>query len=478
MGTSSDLAVRHRGRTYFQHTSYDGHTENVLSQMAGTIAAAGLEAFRKRMATEGAPPVEDEDCDYDMQIDRKAMGNAYLAACQARGRAPFNLDYAMTYEYGNPDFSHGGAIALLAPKIDWAVGFCDSIEDASVILDLDRGMLVAPLWSHEIKSGSYDEGTMPTMCSIDLASIEDVDPESLAQGLGKIDFDDEIPAQQHQRAVEEAIAKAREGGEPAVDTSMQVDHYHSRRFNPDDEEFTPSIHFLRGTEQHIIYLQPVVDFLREMADEMPVFGEKDTLKIILHENNEQELVVDLRRGNGGERSMVDALFETLARDTGMVYALRSNGASRMVSASRSISSCSSADDGQWDSGLVPDDATSLSLPFERDAAIAKVIESGEKDRIQAELMLAVIALHPQRWDTIQASQAGEPLSPGRMQAMVGVAVETTRHFEHARPGSASLRFSRLSEGQRSAVLEAMTPVDRYMFTQMVGSQRKSSSPRP
>lgn len=475
MGTSSDLAVRHRGRTYFQHTSYDGHTENVLSQMAGTIAAAGIEAFRKRMDLEGEPFAEDNEVD-EVHVDRKAMGNAYLEACQARGRGPFNLDYAMTYEYGNPDFSHGGAIALLAPKIDWAVGFCDSIEDASVILDLDRGVLTVPAWNEAREEGGYDNGTLESLWTIDLAQIEDLDPQTLCTALSEIDFDEEQDPHARQGAVDAAIASVRTGQVTAP--QPQAHHYQPRGF-ASDEEFQPSIHLLRGLEDHIIYLQPVVDFLRSMADEMPELGDKPTLRITQPEPGEQELIVDLRVGNSQTKNMVSELFESVARDAGMIYAMHGQWSHRMVSMHSTYASAGSGNrDTPWDAGLVPDDAKELGLPADSDARIAKVLQSGDRDRIYPELMFAIIGFNSQRWQTIQDSGRLDDIKPEQMAYIVGIAVDMARHFERAWPGSTAKRFSGLSDGQRSAVLEAMAPVDRYMFTQIVGREKNRGTPRP
>lgn len=44
MGTSADLAGRFGGRTYFQHTSYDAQTENILASILSTWAACGTMA--------------------------------------------------------------------------------------------------------------------------------------------------------------------------------------------------------------------------------------------------------------------------------------------------------------------------------------------------------------------------------------------------------------------------------------------------
>ena len=123
------------------------------------------------------------------------MGSAYLTACQARDKEPVGLDAAMHYEYGNPDFAHGVVIPLFAPQPEWVDGFCHGIEDASHILDLDKGVLVVPNWTIENKDGSYDAGTLGILWNIDFAQVLDIEPASLQEALQKPDYDtDAAPA--------------------------------------------------------------------------------------------------------------------------------------------------------------------------------------------------------------------------------------------------------------------------------------------
>lgn len=474
MGTSADLAVRHRGRTFFQHTSYDGHEHNVLSQMAGTWVAAGIEALRARLDQE---PEETGPIDEDLFIDRRGMGNAYLAACQARGREPINLDYAMGYEYGNPDFSHGGIIPLLAPTIAWSEGFCDRIEETSFILDLDREVLLVPNWNNTIEEGSYDNGTLDVLWSVPWATIRDLDPSALMQALDKAEYDYDLPQDQRQAMIGALLTQLVEATTPP---DLADDFYIGPRFQ-NQEEFQPSMHFLRGAPEHAAYQQAAIDFLRDQATNLPVFGEPNTLLMEMRDG-EAVLVVDLRKGDSAAaQNLVAEAFDSLSRATGMVSEMQSDGHSKSVGVYRSaFSSGFGSQEGQhaWDHDLVSEHATAVGMEDRKSEQIEKAIKNKDENALELALVRAIIGFDDERWHRIEGLLTATPADAEFMPSVVATAVEACRHFERAVPGSTLTRFSRLSDGHRSAFLEALAPVDRYMFTQLLAEPvRKTGGPK-
>lgn len=472
MGTSADLAVRHNGRTFYQHVSYDGDTSSVLAQLAGTIAAMGADALRRRLEQE-PDPVPGNEQDEELHLDRKAMGNAYLAACQARGQEPWNLDYALNYDYGNPDFSHGGAIPLLAPRIEWAHGWVDSIEDASVILDLDRDRLVVPSWDAP-KKGQYDAGTLECLWEIDLVQIEGMDPGALAQALEDADLDEEHPPGRRRAAIKAALAQATRGRTAqAADTPWGRNHYTPRGIGASDA-FRPSLYFLRGLDDHAAYLQPIVDFLREQGRQTGSALAQEQAVMLAREDGEMEVIVDLREGDLATQNMVDELFEAAAQYSGMIYRRERKGSQRVVSMHSSLGAATGGgpEDKPWDEGRVPDGAEPAGLDGARQAQIEQAIANGDKEQARDQLMYAIVGMDGARWRLIQDSGVVS-LDGNEMRQFASHAVSLCQLFERAAPGSTRARLDRLSEGQRSMLLEALDPVDRHILKQLTLDGREA-----
>ena len=469
MGTSADLAVRYRGQTYYQHTSYDGHTHNVVAQLAATIAAAGVDALKTRMDAQGAPAGENEDNNDEVEVDRKAMGSAYLQACQARGREPVRLDEALTYEYGNPDFAHGGIIPLFAPIVDWHGWACSSIEEASFILDLDRNELVVPDWDVRSDEPNYDSGARRAAWTLPLMDLESMNPERLGRALDGMHFDREASDENRKAALQTALAQAHSGeglGSPAP----TGDVYAPRRIGA-HESFSPTIHFLRGPIQGMAHLQPLVDFLRDQGDDFAPLAQAETLRLGRPNAQEQEVIVDLRAGDTDTHNLVEELFSSLAPALGWVYRCYGPGSQLLRNGARGLAvsvGYGMAPPGQaWDAGLIPEGTVALKLPAERDAIIDAFLAAGNAQAANNEMLFALIGLQGDRWRRIEASGIVRGLSGADLTRIAGLAVELSVHFERACPGSTAQRFERLSEGQRSALLEAISPLDRRTLAQLL-----------
>lgn len=470
MGTSADFAVRHKGQTYYQHTSYDGHTPNVVAQLAGTIAAMGVDVLRERMDLEGPPMATDKE-NNGIRLDRKSMGNAYLSACEARNQPAFNLEYTMRYEYGNPDFAHGGAIPLLAPTIEWRTEFTHRIEDASVILDLDRGALVVPKWSESVKDGSYDKGSMGISWSIDLTAIDGLNPGMLSEALAQADFDEEQPLEKRQTMIREILEKVQRGDVSIPGPSSDAGAVW--RTNP-KEPFEPRVYFLASSDgrgNHL--LQGAIDVLRAAAPDYPLLGKPDTLLGGNLPNHGKLLIVDLRAGEPHTQAFVNTLFEALARQEGLTYEMAGQHSSVLISREGSMVS-SSGDDGPeetpWDDGLIP----LLAQPVQASREMAGQIKDAAQ-RKAYQRSLAVVSFDSASWSKAEVDGRTAPLDGPPMAALCELAVALSSCLEHAVPGSTRKRFEQLTEGQRSAVLENLSPVDRHLFTEVL--QRTQRTPR-
>lgn len=172
MGTSANLAVIYQGKTLIKHTSYDGYADNVFPSVVAPIIAGGLDRLRQNFANmefvEG-----DEDYDETEQALFRENAAAFIEACEANGREPYDLDGMMHYDYGIPDFSHSGAGLLYGAKQLNDSDFCHNAQDADFILDLDAGTLEMNYSEH---------------WTIDLAALEDKDPDAVNDILREFEF--------------------------------------------------------------------------------------------------------------------------------------------------------------------------------------------------------------------------------------------------------------------------------------------------
>lgn len=221
---SSIFSIRHRGRTYHQSTPFDGHTQSILAQVASSLAAAGVESLKSQLdlLSEGQKEIQDAPTHPDDTLflaDRASMGKAYSQACRARGHAPIWLDLAMTYEYGNPDFAHGGIIALFAPIAYLNEGKRWRIENADVILDLDQGVLVVPHRDPGFPTleGAYDNGIMGADWSIPLADFDELDPIRLNQHLIEASLDGNKSGPARKSTITRLLKRSRIDSETVVE---------------------------------------------------------------------------------------------------------------------------------------------------------------------------------------------------------------------------------------------------------------------
>jgi len=455
MGTSADLAVRFGGRTYFQHTSYDAQTENILASILSTWAACGTDALRARMSLEEerlGPSDETADEEEDFFIDRRTMGNNYLLACEARGKSPVLLDQAMGYEFGNPDFTHGGLVSLFAPQIDWRK-WCSSLEDAGVVLDLDLERLVLRDWNKQADVGSYDQGFMPARFEIPFSMIDDLDPELIYCTLrGAYDLGDDDTGQS---MVDDLLNKIRAGGvalpAPFVGAAQGV------------REARQGVHTLMGhagVNGHKVHLRAVVHFLRWAAPDL--FGANGVFLFTPSDRSDVDaLLLDLRGEQASQLSgAVKNVFSRLAREEGMVYSHQGDGFLMHVSSNGSSASSGNSSNTAWDEGIIPENATNVIVPDPFEDALARGYDKA--------LIDAVVHLDEEAWTAIENSgRLLELLSEEIMTSAIGFAVFMATMFEEGWPGSTNERFQALSKSHQKIFLGNMEPIDRFLFARLI-----------
>ena len=476
MGTSADLAVRCGGRTGYLHTSYDGHIHSVLATMASTIAAAGVAALTQRLSEDPFELSDEEHC-----TDRRAMGNAYLLACTSRGCEPFLLDEAMTYDYGNPDFAHGGAISLFAPTIEWTEGFCDRIEDAGFVLDLDRGVLMNLGWEENLSDGSYDAGNAPVIWSLRLADIETMDPAQLFHGLyhAPLDQGEELSRAERQQQMDALLEQVR---------NQAVEIPEQRMRNPvayvpldDDEAAFPTVHAFIGANEHALDLQGTMAFFLSLSDELPIFAAPDTLSFANPQPGQFQVIVDLRQSTDVQaQNVVNALRSVLPKHTGMLAtSLSPHGKATVGMYGMSSEASIGMDNPHWADELLVSDRWPPSTPDERQAQVNSLVQAGNTDALEDLRTIALVGFDGPRWQSLEDTGLLEPMSPKDLQESAALAVFLSASFERAFAGNTAKRFHSLSEGQRSAVLEALAPIDRHTLVDLLkNAPAKAGSPKP
>lgn len=479
MGTSATLAVRHKGETGFLYASNDSHTNSVLAELTSTLTAAGTAALRSHLDQVGMVPSGEED----FQIDRRAMGNAYIQACQANGQEPFLLDRALGYEYGNPDFSHGGAISLFAPVGDWNTWAATSIEDVSFVLDLDRGTLSVRDWEGEIKPGDYDAGTLPTLWGLNLADLEGIDPEQLYLGLENAELDDEATPEQRLAALDTILATARAGQFDKPAPWAYQGSY--RGTDGDNEPAEPSIHTLRCAEDNNLALQALTVVLQDLKTEFPTLVEPDTLWFAIPREGEFELLVDLRRNtNRALDQLVGKIFQEVAPKMGMAASdhgphSRSGRSRHGGFASVSIGGFSE-NNSAWDANVFPANHWRLRTEQQRAELFAELKAKGDGAALGDLRLVGFVALDTTRWQAVESTGLVDPLDNETLGQLAAYSLALFEGLERALPGITAKRFQALSEGQRSAFLEGMTPVDRFVLKGLVkdAETQTARAPRP
>ena len=479
MGTSATLAVRHKGETGFLYASSDSHVNYVLAELTSTLTAAGIDALRAHLDLVGMTPNGEED----FQVDRRAMGNAYIQACQANGQEPFLLDRALSYEYGNPDFSHGGAISLFSPADDWNTWAANSIEDATFVLDLDRGILSVPDWERDTKPGDYDAGTVSSLWSVNLAELKGIDPEQLYLGLQNADLDDEATSEQRQAALDAILATARAGQfekpAPWAYSGSGLDS------DEDNEPAEPSIHTLRCGEDNNLALQALTVVLQDLKVEFPTLVDPDTLWFAIPREGEFELLVDLRRNtNRALDHLVGEIFQEVAPRMGMAAAAHgphsSSGRSRHGGFASVSIGVFSEDKSAWDANVFPANHWRLRTEQQRAELLGQLKANGDGAALGDLRLVGLVALDTARWQAAEDTGLVPPLDNETLGQLAAYSLALFEGLERALPGITAKRFQDLTEGQRSAFLEGMTPVDRFVFKGLVkdAETQTARAPRP
>lgn len=250
MGTSADLAVVLGDKILVKHTSCDGFTNNMMSTIAPALVCGGLDNLRKNFAAAKFVDEEEEGVDIEeleYQIFRENL-DTFVGICAETGYEPYELDQALSYDFGVPDFTHHGGGLLFGHRHinepDF-LGTENPIKDASCVLDLDKGELRVD-WPFE--------------WVLDLNAIQGKDAVKLGEVLSGFDYNhydslhedgDETAAQKGNQALAEAVAAvpAFNPAAPAAPTESYIDRLrnlgasrggsdHSDqvvfRFHPDD----------------------------------------------------------------------------------------------------------------------------------------------------------------------------------------------------------------------------------------------------
>ena len=469
MGTSADLAVIHRGTTTFFHTSYDGYPGRVLAHLCATVAAAGMKGVAAQLdATLPQAGGENED---DAGLDRLAMGEAYLAACTARGRPPVLLEEAMLYEYGEPDFAHGGVVPLFAPEHNTAPWACERVEQASYILDMDRGTLSTTWWAERTAdAGHYPEGETADLVRMDLTRIETLDPELLAHGLEQSLRGAHCKTSQEAQIVLDAVLVRLEAGEIAR-PGPGPNPYRSASvcglLGDDDRAPDPTVHELVGVEEHTSHFNAAIGFLRDAFTGDAILRE-DELLTGTNDKGELTLVVDLRaRPNAATAAAVDTFFAGLAKLHGMVATMQSEGGNeRGVSQGGSFGGWKSkATDGneRWGEALLPTDRRPAGLATRRLSLANEAITDPSKRN--AAWLTTILAMDNAAWSALEAG--GVPLPDANtLGEFAGFFIEIATLGERAVHGSTRRRMEQLDEARRDTLVAALSPLDRHILAQL------------
>ena len=470
MGTSADLAVIHRGTTTFFHTSYDGYPGRVLAHLCATVAAAGMKGVAAQLDAT-LPQANAENEDDDVGLDRQAMGEAYLAACAARGRPPVLLEEAMLYEYGEPDFAHGGVVPLFAPEHNTAPWACERVEQASYILDMDRGTLSTTWWAERTAdAGHYPEGETIDLARMDLTRVEVLDPALLAHGLEQALQSARCNTSQEAQTVLDTVLGRLEAGEIASPGPGPNPYRSASVYGPfgeDDRAPDPTVHGLVGVEEHTSHFNAASGFLRDAFTEDAALRE-DELLTGTNEQGQLTLVVDLRaRPNAATATAVDTFFAGLAKLHGMVATMQSEGGGeRGVSQGGSFSGWKGKADNdgtRWGEALLPIDSRPAGLAARRLALANEAITDPSKR--DAAWLTTILAMDNAAWNTLEAG--GVPLPDANtLRDFGGFFIEIATLGERAVHGSTRRRMEQLDEARRDTLVAALSPLDRHILAQL------------
>lgn len=276
MGTNGYLAVRHNGHTRSLYAASDCHPPRMLAQVASTVLAAGVKAVRAHLTEERMTALSPEDFS-----GLRDMGDAYIEACQENGHSPFLLNETIGLSMRQPDFAHGGIGVLFAPTIPWALYPCDNIEDASLILDLDRETLVMPDWNRDTPAGSYDAGTMPVGIQLDFSTWKGMAPEQLYWALDELgwhywDLENTTKfSTQLEKARRGEIREPHGWGQQDGPLRFELESERERKNGGPyvyHRPYRPSFHTLSGNDSHLLVLQAIQAALAHFRLRSPSWG--------------------------------------------------------------------------------------------------------------------------------------------------------------------------------------------------------------
>lgn len=470
MGTNGYLAVRHNGHTRFLYAQSDCHPPRMLAQVASTVLAAGVKALRDRLTEERMTAPSPEGFSGLME-----MGDAYIQACQENGQSPFLLNETIGLSMRKPDFSHGGVGVLFAPTIPWSVYPPDNIEDASLILDLDREALVMPDWNSDRSAGSYDAGTMPVGVQLEFSVWEGMAPEQLYWALDDLgwhyqDLENTAKLSKHLEKARRGDMKQPQGwGHQDGPLRFELKNESERKnggryFHP--RPYSPSVHTVNGGDSHLLVLQVVQAAMVNLQSAFPILGHPQTTFYAFPAPDEFELQVDLRQEDWAAQAFLKELCGVLPKKLGVVTESASPGDRTATSHDQSRShSWAGTNDTTWDQALRVEKRWQASSDWL--AWLAKEQADATPDLLENVRYVGIAALDPQRWALAESTGLLQSLSEWEWKYLTGMALDVATCFEIAHPGYTQQRWASLAEEQRQRFLAALRPAERFLLDELI-----------
>lgn len=455
MSTPSTLVVRFKGRDRFLHSHSDGQIHNVLAELVSTLAAAGLTAVCEQLAS------RNDRGELPEFIDRREMCNRYLEACRARGREPVLLEQTLFFDFGEPDFAHGGAIPFFSPDLRW-----DTDEQcwgmATFLLDMDRHVLEVCDFSRD------DPREVPPLWSLDLLTLEKLPPVLLYHAFFKAKWKTEDDPAVRVTHLEQVLDLVRTGAVKVPRNWLAASPYAPRRLR-DVEQACPSVHTLTGAPMHMMDLYATVAFLEDFKEEFPIFGKQDTIRLLSVSQDQLQVRVDLRHSqDAGPQNAVQELWAVLPKRTGMLSASFTPHSKTITSFNSMTSETTVGRTIEaWESEAMTDPgwpAPALEAFVKQVADLAQRQEVGFLEELR---LITVVSLRGDRWHLVEDTGLLEELDEKTLGQLGALTVLLCACFERAWPGSTAKRLDGLDKHQRAKFLGALSPVDHRVLEQLM-----------
>lgn len=505
MGTSANLVVIQGQRALALHTSYDGHTDNVMATVCAPIAQLGLDLLRTNF---GAAQIYDEDQEGRPRRGQVHRDNitAYLEACEARGLEPFDIEGMLHYPYGRSDFAHSGGGLLYGPQHVSDSGFVgddfqEMVKNACYVLDLDAGTLFV----------NYEK-----FWTVDLTKLEGRDPESVFHFLGNYPFyenEDLIPegitrenahTQDYNVALNTALAalpSAEDAPTPAdVSPAALPDLARSSLVAPENED--GSTWLVRVHPADFVLVRMLSQVIQQTALVRPEFQAVVDLQRVERSEDNVGLVVE--KVPGHLLHELQALGDEMVRAFGALTAtLDPDGGHSIKTPHASIVSTGwsgggpnindDEDDVLFDSGLSRPKAEELSGPFSfeqreqlRSQWISELTSgtAGDPDRqrdaLRSEAFLALATFDPSAYAQLSTPDVTALIGPivDQMEGVHELAVPMARVESKINAQGLRDRYNAMPQYARDALEVGMNTLARHEFHLALGlpTARRPRSP--